>query len=104
MNYVERLIPALVDAELKEANRQNPPFHSMHEGYAVLKEEVEETEEALEVVKDYLASMWRNIRRDDTPCVKIAAEYLEHRAIHMAAEAIQVAAMAKKFQAIGKEV
>ena len=103
MNYAESLIPALVDVELREANRNNPPFHSLHEGYAVLKEEVEETEEALVVAKDYLASLWRNTRIDDAPCAKIAAEYLEHRAIHMAAEAIQVAAMARKFQAIGKE-
>ena len=103
MNYTESLIPSLVDTELREANKKHPPFHSMHEGYAVLLEEVEETEEALKSVKDYLELVWHYIRWNKPEASQQLAEKLEAKAIHLAAEAIQVAAMARKFQAIGTE-
>ena len=34
-------VQALFDKELKKANENNPQFHSSHEAYAVLLEEVE---------------------------------------------------------------
>ena len=103
MNYVENLIPALVEAELRKANELNPPFHSMHEGYAVLLEEVEETEEALKSVKSYLEMIWHYIRWNKPEVALQMTKELEARANHLAAEAIQVSAMTRKFQAIGTE-
>ena len=35
-------ISTLVSHELERANQDNPPFHSRHEGYAVILEEVNE--------------------------------------------------------------
>ena len=100
MNYAENLIPALVDVELREANRNNPPFHSLHEGYAVLLEEMEETKEALGMVDFRLGQLWGFIRADLSFTVKGTAATLKAEAIHLAAEAIQVAAMAEKIQAL----
>ena len=42
MNAIENDVRALVDKELDAANERFPQFHSAHEGYAVILEEVEE--------------------------------------------------------------
>jgi hypothetical protein len=67
---VEDAVAAVVD-ELKRARSKFPAFHSQHEGYAVLLEEVVELQEAV----------FRN-RRDQTAVYE---------------EAVQVAAMALRF-------
>ena len=102
MNAVKDKLIALVDEELEAANAIHPPFHSLHEGYAVLLEEVEETEEALKSVKYYMEMVWHSIRWNEPEATMQPEKYMEETAIHLAAEAIQVAAMARKFRAIGK--
>jgi hypothetical protein len=59
--------------EVKRASKLHPKFHSAHEGFAVLLEEVEE-------LKD---EVWKNPKRRDLAL--------------MSAEAKQVAAMAVRF-------
>jgi len=103
MNYVKPLIPPLVKTELREANRKNPPFHSLHEGYAVLLEEIDETKEALDFLDFDRGLLWEYIKQDDMAQAMKQAKAIERQAVHLAAEAIQVAAMAEKFQVIGKE-
>jgi hypothetical protein len=71
------------------------PFNSTHEGYAVLKEEVEESEEELERIKSKLNIVWGAVRRDEFPSESI--HLLKLHAELLACEAIQVAAMAQKF-------
>ena len=63
----------LINTELYLASRDNASFHSTHEGYAVLKEEVDE--------------LWDEI--------KLSKETRANRM--MMNEAVQVAAMAIKF-------
>ncbi len=62
-----------VQAEIDRATSQWPPFHSAHEGYAVLLEEVDELKK----------HVWTNQKRRDLEAMK--------------KEAIQVAAMAIRF-------
>ena len=62
-----------VDDELQSARAHFPPFHSAHEGFAVLLEECDELR----------AEVWKSPRKRD-----VAA---------MRREAIQVAAMAVRF-------
>lgn len=95
MNAIETEVRALVDKELAAANERFPQFHSQHEGWAVIKEEMEETEEELAKMKIYLAGAWGNITSDVQANSDI--ESLKQRAINAACEAIQVAAMCKKF-------
>ena len=102
MNAVKDKLIALVGEELEAANAIHPPFHRLHEGYAVLLEEVEETEGTLKSVKNYLEMVWHYIRWNEPEEAMQTEKYMEEMAIHLAAEAIQVAAMARKFQAIGK--
>lgn len=49
MNTVENDVRALVDKELAAANERFPQFHSQHEGWAVIKEEVEELTQSIPV-------------------------------------------------------
>lgn len=99
MNFVEGKLPALVREELEAANRMNPPFNSEHEGYAVLLEEVEETSYELDEMMTCLRMLWECIKHDNPRSQEFAGKIAKH-AMHLAAEAIQVAAMAEKFKTI----
>lgn len=96
MNKVLNKLPALVAEELEAANVDHPPFHSLHEGWAVLKEEVDETKDNMNIVDGYINVMWVDVRADDAVSVKRSAENLKRFALDIAAEAIQVSAMAQK--------
>lgn len=98
MNKVIDKLPALVAEELEAANAVHSFFHSAHEGYAVLLEEVEEAKAELARVEDDMVSIWAGVRHDDPDRVYTWAQYLGNTAMMLAAEAIQVAAMARKMQ------
>lgn len=97
MNAVKEDVELLVQKELESANKKFPMFHSDHEGYAVLKEEVEEAETDLIRIKDQIASIWRFTKKNLNKPKESAAESIKESAIELAVEAIQVAAMAQKF-------
>ena len=99
MNKALDKLPALVAKELEAANAEFPPFQSLHEGYAVMLEEVEETREALLEVELRMENMWKDIRNDHIYLVESYAADISNYAQFVAAEAIQVAAMAKKMLA-----
>lgn len=98
MNAVEPMIPRLVALELNAANLENPPFRSMHEGYAVILEEMDEADDAMNRVKGLMDNLWRNIKDNRPGMVSGYARHLKNEAMHLAAEVIQVAAMARKLQ------
>lgn len=95
MNAIEKQVRDLVAVELAAANERFPQFHSAHEGYAVILEEVEELKEEVEKTDSYLAFAWGEIRIDDD-CEDFISG-VERYAINVACEAIQVAAMCQKF-------
>ena len=101
MNAVENQVRDLVKIELAAANERFPQFHSAHEGYAVIREELEETEEKVEMSKKYLKFLWDSIKMDRK--TKWAVEYMKEFSINAACEAIQVAAMAQKFLEMEKD-
>lgn len=88
----------IADEELSRANKKFPLFHSGHEGIAVLEEEMEEVAEEIQEVSKNLKSQWEVIRRNEEWRMddSFMNEVYDH-AIKMAAESIQVAAMAKKY-------
>jgi len=71
-------------------------YHTLHEGYAVLKEEVEETESNLDYVKNLLSDLWKDVKSDDELGVKSLARLIAFGAVQIALEAVQVAAVARK--------
>ena len=95
MNAVENDIRALVDKELAAANKQFPQFHSAHEGYAVIQEEVDELKEDMDRINCRITSLRARVRFNSS-CEEIVLRIYED-AINAACEAIQVAAMCKKF-------
>lgn len=89
-------IEKLAEMEKQDANRKFPLFHSMHEGYAVLLEEVEEAREALTRTEISLSALWAHVRDNNAGrALEFAGRVREH-ALDLAVEAVQVAAMAQK--------
>lgn len=71
-------------------------YHSLHEGYAVLLEEVEDAENELIYIKNHLAMIWDSVKVDDPAEVKSNARIIALDAVNLAKEATQIAAVAKK--------
>lgn len=97
VDAVKKEVIELVHKELESANKKFPLFQSAHEGYAVIKEEIEEAEEQLVYTKEKLNALWTNIKLDNIEYSLVHVYILGELAINMAVEAIQVAAMAQKF-------
>lgn len=77
-------------------------YNSLHEGYAVLLEEVEEAEKELDYIKNHLAMMWDSVKSDDTNDVKSNARVIALDAVNLAKEACQIAAVARKIMGEGE--
>lgn len=95
MNAVENDIRVLVGKELAAANERFPQFHSQHEGYAVIKEEADELKEYTDLINNRMIYLWARVRFNNS-CEELASRIFDD-AINAACEAIQVAAMCKKF-------
>lgn len=95
MNAVSEDVKLLVEKELESANGLFPAFHSEHEGWAVMQEEIEELAEETEAIEMAMEQLWHRIR-DNIPTATHAA-LIEQYAEAAACEAIQVAAMARKY-------
>lgn len=104
MDAVKNDIKKLIDKELDAANEVNRPFASMHEAYAVIKEELEEAEDEYEKAGRFLHMAWINIKHDNAINAKIGLADVYNAAMNLAVEAVQVAAMCKKAQFMGMPV
>ena len=98
MDAVRADVEKLVEKELKSANQKFPMFRSDHEGYAVLKEELEETEYEFDCIQGRIVELWRSVKCNlSSEWIMKINEVIVNRAINLACEAIQVAAMSQKF-------
>lgn len=98
MNAVQNQVRELVNIELAAANEKFPQFHSPHEGWAVMREEVVEMKRAAKATNSFSKALFYAIMANDTMhSQKNTASIILEEAIHTACEAIQVAAMAQKF-------
>ena len=95
MNVVSEDVEKLVKKELEAANERFPQFHSEHEGWAVMQEEAEELREECDSIEMSMKQRWHRIR-DGIPMAQHVA-LVEQYAEAAACEAIQVAAMARKY-------
>ena len=101
MNAVENQVRQLVEVELAAANERFPQFHSTHEGYAVILEEMEETKDQLAAAERFLSYAWDRVKNDTKAREQV--DYVKLFAINAACEAIQVAAMCQKFLGMEEE-
>lgn len=94
----------IVREELSNARTYGQFYSSMHEGYAVLKEEIEETKEAVDSFKGLLHVFWLSVRGQkdkinrENYSDKEQMEIMYKRAMHVAKEATQVAAVCLKLK------
>lgn len=86
----------MIDTALKQANEMYPLFHSLHEGYGVMKEEVEEANDNFDTLIFWHNEYWAATKEDDFERALKAAEQMNHFARRTIAETAQVGAMAAK--------
>ena len=93
----KELIELAVKIEYENACTYGETYNSEHEAWAVIKEELEETEYELNETKDYLTMIWNLIKlnkKDKDFCL----DNLERHARNMVEEGCQVLACIQKFR------
>ena len=103
MNVTRPIIEHCVDVELEAARKEHEEFHSLHEAYAVTLEEVEEAEKEMREIERTIMDVWTATKEDDTTSASMMFNMIEKSAVALAAEAVQVAAMARKARRLGKD-
>lgn len=99
MEKLKKAVENTVMDELLRANEKFPLFCSKHEGYAVIKEELEKTSEALNDLEQYMSIFWGDIRGKGISGFNTEPDLMKQmydQAVEVAAEAIQTAAMILK--------
>ena len=91
-------IEQLVLEEYMSANEKFPMFNSSHEAWAVLKEEVEEFGEEVNIVQSNMIALWPYIKRNDISSQKDLLSVSKQHAIKACEELIQVMAMIHKYE------
>lgn len=93
-------VDTLVDLELGLANKDHGDrFHSLHEGYGVIREELDEAKEERQAVGDAFGDVMYYIRTGQYAELRECLVKMNERAQLAACEYIQVAAMCKKLLA-----
>ena len=104
MNAVKDQVRDLVFVELAAANEKFPQFHSAHEGWAVIQEEINEMKFDMKWVKKYQKLLFFDIMKNSGKItLDGTANLIKEYAEKAACEAIQVAAMAQKFMDMDEE-
>lgn len=85
--------------ELQAANSKFPAFSGKHEGFAVLREELDEMIEACNATALDTNELWESVKANEP--LEIIVDDIKQHSLQTAAEAIQVAAMAMKFVSSG---
>lgn len=96
MEELKNAMMKLVGDEYDRANLKHPLYHSDHEAFAVLMEEICELEEEVESIKGRMRDQWELIRKDETSLFTVID--IEGNAIRAACEAVQVAAVCERWK------
>ena len=97
MTTIVQPINLLVSDELDRASKiHGAVFASVHEGFGVIAEELQEVGDELEIAEGNLSTMLAFIREGDSQRIADVADCLRDRAVNAAAELVQVAAMCEK--------
>lgn len=97
MKHLITYINQLTNVERNRADQAHGPFHSDHEGLAVLLEEVWEASDEMHRIADGMEELKNAVFMDSKDGAHNAALDIKKHATLMAAEAIQVAAVAQRF-------
>lgn len=96
----ERLVHELIQAEYKNAcEKFGEKYHSLHEGYAVLLEEVEEVKQQFEMLYNTgVPILWESTKTDDFDCAKLQLNAILHNTHSIMQELAQVGAVLMKIE------
>lgn len=93
----EKINLAITAETFSACEKWGDQYNSLHEGYAVLKEEVEEANAELTTVINYLGYSWLKIKNGkENAKLKGNIEIIKAHAEKLALEAVQVAAVCNK--------
>lgn len=95
MDAVKNDVKRLVEIELAAANKKFRMFAGPHEGAGIIQEEVVEAAQEMNGLCQELNAMWMNVYSNNP---QISTKGVYDRAVALAVEAIQTAAMARKFE------
>jgi len=95
MEKLVKVVTMLAETELEGANKKFPMFRSTHEGYAILLEEIDEASVEMDAIEMYIDDAWVLIKANQS--AENIMKRIKAKALLLAAESIQVAAMAEKF-------
>jgi len=95
MEELVKVLTMVSEVELKDANKIFPMFHSTHEGHSILLEEVEEARVEMDAIEMYIDDAWVLIKANQS--AESIMKRIKAKALLLAAESIQCAAMAQKF-------
>lgn len=104
MEDLVKAVSTLVSEEYQRAEAEHGgAAHSMHEGYALIKEEVEEAQEEMTKLEQQTGHFWTEVKTDDLTYCHHYLDKIRTVAILGACDLIQVAVMADTAMAgIGK--
>lgn len=90
--------------ELEQAEKEwGKTYHSLHEGWAVLKEEVEESELSFNGVKSQASGVWLSVKGGDYVWGETCLNSMQENAIQAMKELAQVWAVCEKMKATAKK-
>jgi SMC interacting uncharacterized protein involved in chromosome segregation len=100
----DNLVKDLIQAEYDNAcEKFGEKYHSLHEGYAVLLEEVEEAENEMDKIKHNLDILWKKIKNQDVSYDNII-HFIDCSSFYTIKELAQVGAVLMKIKnTIGEE-
>lgn len=98
MEELKEKIAILASEELDRAMSIKPLFVDMHQGHNVIREEIEEVEDEIEMINISFNQLWQYVKSDNEKWGLLAVENIMDSAINAAAELVQVAAMCQKFK------
>lgn len=90
---------AIVEETINAKKNYGTLYHSNHEGYAVVKEEVEEVIDCTNAMNNFMSNLWENIKQDNDIMPDISKVY--DAALYAALECLQVCACCNKL--MGKD-
>lgn len=94
----EKLVEQLIQAEyLNAVVNFGEKYHSLHEGYAVLKEEIEEVRDEYNSLLSNYHYLWENIKDNDEDILSTIAE-MQIDVIRQMQELAQVGAVLMKIK------
>lgn len=93
----EKLVNELMQAEYKNAcENWGGTYNSLHEGYALLLEEIEEAETEMKKIKRDLEFLWLYLKRNDIEMINLNLSRIQESDLSCMKELAQVGAVLLK--------